>query len=530
MDSDMDFGELKEFHRTIMDNSAMWLNALDKNARVVMWNRAAEKISGYCKEEVLGRDDIWRLLYPDDAYRDYVFSRARDIIEQGLELENFETTIRCKNGSERVLFWNSHDLKDAHGEVIGSLALARDVTDIRHSQEQLKHALERAEAGSRAKDRFIATTSHEIRTPITAIMGMLDMLDSTELSGQQQEYLDVARTATNILSTTMEDVLDVARLKGGQYQLNETAGELKASLENIATILGNDAGKKGLGFESEISSELPANITIDHARLHQVLMNLGYNAIKFTDSGTITLHADLAEGRPNRVRFVVSDTGIGIADEKLATIFQPFEQADNSTSQNYGGLGLGLSVVSQLLELMRGSIEVSSVVGVGTTITLEIPFVAVDPASVGGSEQRAERRAANDQQSLRILLAEDNELNVFVITSLLKELPHTIEVVSNGKEAVERYEAEHYDLVLMDIRMPKLDGNRAMQMIREIEQRAERDTSHVVALTAHATEEDRVKGLQIGFDDYLTKPINQSQLIEIVEQAGRSPSRRLGLE
>ncbi|OOZ38271.1 hypothetical protein BOW53_16075 [Solemya pervernicosa gill symbiont] len=406
-----------------------------------------------------------------------------DIIEQGLAVENFETTIHCKNGSERVLSWNSHDLKDADGEVIGSLALAKDITDMHHSQEELKHALQQAESASKAKDQFIAATSHKIRTPITAILGIIDLLAKTELSDKQREHLDVARTATNILSTTMEDVLDVARLKGGQYQLDEREEALSSSLEDIATILGNDARNKGLAFHAEIGSELPERIIVDHARLHQILMNLGYNAIKFTEQGAVTLRAHLDEERPDVLRLTVSDTGIGIPDEKITSIFEPYEQADNSMSRKHGGLGLGLAIVAQLIDLMGGDIEVSSVIDVGTIITVELPF------TVGASEHNGEAETdsaskGGEQRSLRILLAEDNHLNVIVITSFFDEMPHALEVAVNGRKAVEHYQEEHYDLVLMDIQMPELDGNSAMQQIRVIEQDEGRNASHIIALTA----------------------------------------------
>jgi PAS domain S-box-containing protein len=517
-DSDIDSDTLTEFYRIIMDNTAMWLNALDENARVVMWNRAAERISGYCKEEILGRDNIWELLYPDEEYRNFIFSRALEIIKQGKEIENFETTIQCKDGSHRVLSWNSHNLTSPQGEVTGSLALAKDVTEIRHSQEQLENALERAESGSRAKDQFIAATSHEIRTPFTAIMGMLDMLSRTELSEQQQEYLEVARTATNILHTTVEDILDISRLSKGCYSLNKKAGELGPLLEDISKLLSCDASSKGLKFVLEKEDGLPENIITDHARLQQILINLGYNAIKFTSEGSITLHAQLLRDKPDTLCFKVSDTGMGIPAEKIETIFQPYEQADNSITRKHGGLGLGLSIVSQLVELMEGRIAVSSTVGEGTTFTIELPFIAGNAEPKEDIENSLSDVIQGTQRPLRILLAEDNPLNVFVIKSFLKELPHTINVVDNGKQALEQYKKEHYDLVLMDIQMPEMDGYTAMQMIRSYESSAGRRSSYITALTAHAMAEEREKALQAGFNEYITKPIELTYFIKMVDR------------
>ncbi|MCW8918287.1 MAG: ATP-binding protein [Gammaproteobacteria bacterium] len=517
-DSNIDSATLKEFHRIIMNNTAMWLNALDNNARVVMWNRAAERISGYRKEEVLGKENIWELLYPDEAYRNFVFARALEIIEQGKEIEDFETTIQCKDGSHRVLSWNSHNLTDSQGEVTGSLALARDVTDIRNSEEKLERALERAEAGSKAKDQFIAATSHEIRTPFTAIMGMLDMLSKTELSEQQKEYLGVARAATNILHTTVEDILDVARLVNGQYSLQQSAGDLIFLLENTANVLRCDAGKKGLEFRLEKGENLPEIIITDHSRLQQVLINLGYNAIKFTSAGHITLHVQLLQERPATLRFMVSDTGMGIPAEKIETIFQPYEQADNSITREYGGLGLGLSIVSQLVELMAGRIEVSSIVGEGTTFTIELPFTEGISEPKEDSENSLKVVPQGAQRVLRILLTDDNNLNVFVIKSFLKDFPHTIDVAGNGRQALEQYQGAHYDLVLMDIQMPEMDGHTAMRQIRKFEASTGRSKSYITALTGHATAEEKTKALQDGFDEYITKPIDITLLLAMVER------------
>lgn len=520
--TDKDINGLMEFQQIIIDNSAMWLNALDDLGRVTHWNRAAEEISGYPREEVLGRTDIFDMLYPDPNYRTAIFARAMDIIQQGFKLENFETTITCKDGTQKILSWNSHNLTNQQGEVIGSIALAKDVTEAREAQRKLELALEEAKAGIRAKDRFIASISHEIRSPMNAIVGMMTMLERTVLNEVQKEYINIARQASRSLLKSIDDLLDVAKLATGHYCVQSVPCELSGLLHDVTEMLRIEAGRKGLELRLELSPDLPGCVMLDPERLQQVIINLTNNAVKFTDQGEIVVSASVSTDGA-RLLFSVRDTGIGVADDKLGDIFKPFIQADGSITKRFGGLGLGLSIVGQLIELMGGRIWVESTPGVGSTFFFELSLqaCAAQPVALDAAMEKVVSR-----QRLHVLLAEDSPLNAMVIQHYFSEFDHQLELVENGVEAVDKVRHQAFDLILMDIQMPVKDGLTAVAEIRGIETALKRAPSHIAALSAFASQQEKERGFAAGCNDYLVKPLEHEQLVALLDKVTALKSAR----
>jgi signal transduction histidine kinase/ActR/RegA family two-component response regulator len=393
--------------------------------------------------------------------------------------------------------------------LVGSAEVVATATAFNEMSAELVAACDRALEASRAKSEFMANISHELRTPMNGIIGMTELALDTKLSADQREYLETSRASANTLLAIIDKLLDFSRLASQTLRIEPIEFSLPEMVSSTLGPLVPQAKQKGLDLQSDIDPSVPARIVADADRLRQVLDNLVGNAIKFTEHGSITVTArrtPLSDGRIE-LRFEVADTGIGMSPEVRARIFGRFAQADDSTARRYGGSGLGLAISRELVRLMGGEIGVESVEGAGSRFW----FTVRCPVGAG------EKAAAQDAPELlipapgkRILVVEDNEVNQLLVGRMLQKGGHAVEIVRDGGEAVARIEREAFDVVLMDVHLPGIDGVTATRRIRALAGAAA--TIPIIALTANAMKGDRDGYLAAGMDDYVSKPIDASAL------------------
>ncbi|HET8923308.1 MAG TPA: response regulator [Candidatus Acidoferrum sp.] len=646
--------------RALIDNVPDYMYVKDTDCRFLVANvPVARQMGAKTPDELLGKNDFD--FYPRELAETF-YNDEQKVIRSGQEEINREEMGLDPQGNVSQVLTTQVPLRDKNGRVTGIVGIGRDITYLKKAQDEMQKAREAAETASRAKSEFLANMSHEIRTPLNGIMGMTDLALETQLTAEQREYLETVKTSSDSLLTVINDILDFSKIEAGKIDLEVADFEIRDSLETTLKTLAVRADEKGLELLCEVAPEVPEIVRGDAARLRQVVTNLVGNAIKFTNEGEVAMKVKMeaGEGHDLILRFTVSDTGIGIAPEKHEVIFDPFAQADTSTTRKYGGTGLGLTISARLVRMMGGSIWVESEKGRGSHFHFTVRMGAADlrkirigtiappeilrgvrvlvvddnptnrrilegmlkrwemrPVSVEGGEQalaqlvsawkageafslvvldmhmpkmdgfalvgrirqRPELSAAtimmltsaghrgdaercqklgvsayllkpirqselreavarvlgaseqkgkiplitrfslgdarDGSECLRVLVAEDNAVNQRLIVRLLEKRGHRVVVAGNGREAVEAQEKEKFDLILMDMQMPEMDGFEATAVIREKEKNG-REHVAIVALTAHAMKGDREKCLAAGMDGYLAKPIRHQELDEML--------------
>jgi PAS domain S-box-containing protein len=437
------------------------------------------------------------------------------------ELKKAEDVLRrSKVDLEHLVVERSSALMEANE------SLQREIAARKIAEQLAEQRAREVEAAARVKGEFLANMSHEIRTPMNGIIATADLLNETSLTAEQRDDLDIIVKSGKSLLVVINDILDFTKLEAGKVALEPRAFDLAELTRRIAKLLEPRIVEKDIVYLCEIDERLPAQLVTDETRLGQVLLNVIGNAVKFTPRAgqiTVTFRRGQPVGSGMQLTCSVADSGVGIAADKLSDIFQPFSQADTSTTRLFGGTGLGLSISRALVRLLGGELQVESVIGRGTTFHFTIGVEAADTRPTAAPEPAdTVQSPLNLRSDIRVLVAEDNTVNATILRRLLKKHGLASDLAVNGREAVDAYAAaadgQEYDLIFMDVQMPELDGFQATSLIREIAQATRKPPCYVVALTAHAMAGDREKCLAAGMDDYMSKPVDRKELDRVLSR------------
>jgi PAS domain S-box-containing protein len=502
----------------ILENAPIGISKIIDRKQVWV-NRKAEELFKYSKEE-MEFQTIRKLYTSDEAYEKHG-QEAYPALAQGMVYETVQELIR-KDGVHVLIRYVGKAVEPADMSK-GTIWLLEDVTERKHAEEELIEAKAVAESANRLKSEFLANMSHEIRTPMNGVIGMAQLLEMTDLTDEQREYVSALKLSGNNLMTLINNILDLSKIEAGKITVEMAEFSLQQCINDIVLMQKAAIHGKGLELVVDIAADINRPLLGDQLRVKQILLNLLGNATKFTAQGGVTISARLLEQHETSVlvQIEVRDTGIGISAEALPTIFAPFSQEDGTISRKYGGTGLGLTITQRLAELLGGGITVESTPGIGSCFTVTLPFFTVKDAAV---IQETPKRTMTDWDGppLRILFVEDDQVNISLGRSLLKKLGHEVTVAENGRECLSVLEQAPFDLVLMDIQMPVMDGEEA---IREIRTKEKKTFLHqpVVALTAYSLRGERARFLAAGFDGYVSKPLAVTELVgEMKRVLGRA--------
>lgn len=524
--------ERRSFERALRENAAkfesVFRHSLDPisienltDLKFIDVNDAFLRASGYSRDEVLGRDPFELEMIASNEE----LSRVGVALAKHGKAHNVEVRFRKRDGATTPTLVSASILELGGYDCV--LVIMRDIAALKQAEAQIVAASEAAQAATRAKSEFLAGMSHEIRTPMNAMLGMADLLWESRLGPEQREYVRIFRTTANSMLKLIDDILDLSKVEAGRLTLESAEFDLRESIANTIEVLEIRSREKGVALTCEIDPGVPAAATGDALRLRQILFNIVGNAIKFTERGTVAVRVTpvaAADGM-RAIGFAISDTGIGIPPDRIEQIFEEFTQVDSSTTRKYGGTGLGLAIANRLVHLMGGTIEVESELGRGSTFHFVVPIAPAAPVAASALSAEPQppapaRSAAGSTQwrALRILLAEDAEDNRALIRAYLAKTRHVIDTAEDGAAAVEKYRTGNYDIVLMDVQMPVMDGHSAARAIRDLERETGRPRTPIYTLTAFAFRDDAEKTRAAGCDGHLTKPLKKATLLALLEE------------
>jgi PAS domain S-box-containing protein len=515
--------ESEKRFRAVFETAIDSIFIKDAGLRYIQVNAAMERLFGLPSSEIIGKTD-------DDLFGKEAGEHVREMDLRVLAGETIEEEhTKPVNGVSHTFHVIKSPLRESDGEITGLCGIARDITERKHAEEELKMTRDAAEDAARAKSEFLANMSHEIRTPLNGVIGMIGLLLDMDLNAEQLEYAKIARFSGEILLSLINDILDFSKIEARKLQLEMLDFDLHSMLDDTTNLLAIWAHEKGLELSCLVGPGVPSLLRGDPVRLRQILVNLGGNAVKFTAQGKIVIRADLESQDEHNatICFSVIDTGIGIPANLQDNLFTPFMQVDGSITRKYGGTGLGLAISRQLAELMGGKISLESKVGKGSTFWFTIVFEK-QPARPGSTEGLVKIESKRDidrfvtgpiisesaKRKIRILVAEDNPVNQKVAQAMIRKMGLQADIVANGLEAVNALQTVPYDLLLMDCQMPEMDGFKATVKIRQRGSMALNPCIPIIAMTALAMQGDREKCIQAGMNDFIAKPVQQRELAE----------------
>jgi PAS domain S-box-containing protein len=524
--------ETEEKLRKLSEFQDIMLNATDytivttdaKTGIILSFNKGAEKMLGYAAEEMIGKTSP--AIYHEMSE---VIARAKQLSEElgmevkpgidvfrikaklGYQSDTHEWTNIRKDKSRITVEMSISPLKNKDKEIFAYISIAKDITQQKKLQNELIRAKQIAEESVVLKEAFLANMSHEIRTPMNAIIGFTDLLLKKNLPAQELDYVQTIKRSGENLLRIINDILDVSKIDSGVMEFEEHPISIMEIFSSLNIMLSQKAKEKRLELHVDFDKTLPGTVLGDPTRLTQIILNLVGNAIKFTKSGGVEVYAKLLKEKEDsyEIEFSVKDTGIGIAGDKLQFVFERFSQAEAHTTRNYGGTGLGLSIARQLVTLQGGSMSVTSILGKGSVFTFTLPFKKTDKVFVP-NQLHYETLDIGQLSKFNILLVEDNLINIKFVKSLFADYKIEADVAENGKLALEKISQKEYDLILMDIEMPEMNGYVTTATIRH----DLKNDVPIIAMTAHAMAGEQDKCLALGMNDYITKPINANLLFE----------------
>ncbi|WP_255039197.1 ATP-binding protein [Lacihabitans soyangensis] len=516
--------------RILIEASHDPLFTINPSGKITDLNNASAKITGMSRENLLGTDFFEHFTEPQKAREVY-----KEVFDKGF-VSDYPLTIRDHKLTE-VLF-NGSVFKDEAGIVVGVVVVAREITEQKRIENELieakvfaelateiaeetqkrsENAMHIAENAVKSKQQFLSNMSHEIRTPMNAIIGFTKVVLKTELTAKQREYLSAIKISGDALIVLINDILDLAKVDAGKMTFEEIPFKMAASIKAMLHLFETKIQEKNLELEVDYDENIPEVLVGDSVRLNQIILNLVSNAVKFTSTGKITVKVEMLSENTEEVniKFEISDTGIGVSKDKIKHIFDNFQQATSGTSRLYGGTGLGLAIVKQLVEKQGGNIEVDSQLDIGSSFSFQLVFKKT-------IQQETNRKASQDLEDemvgIKVLVVEDMELNQLLMKTLLEDFKFECDIVTNGKLAVQRLTEKSYDIILMDLQMPEMNGFDATKYIRNILKLQ----VPIMALTADVTTVDLEKCKAVGMNDYIAKPVDEkllySKIIELVKR------------
>lgn len=533
--------QASRYARSLIEASLDPLITISAQGKIMDMNQATASIIG------LTRDDI-----TDSDFFDYFTEpqKAREVYQEVFAMGSVADsplTLRHVNGKLTDVLFNGSVFKDDDGNVLGVVIVARDVTDQKRIATELTDAKELAESANvvaqeaksaaqtstrkaedavKAKQQFLSNMSHEIRTPMNAIIGFTKVLLKTELTARQKEYLTAIKLSGDALIVLINDILDLAKVDAGKMTFEQIPFKLELSIFAMLHLFETKIQEKNLKLEIVYDRKIPKVLLGDPVRLHQIILNLVSNAVKFTNKGCITVNVILKNEDDNKasICFTVSDTGIGIEKAKIGKIFDNFQQASSGTSRLYGGTGLGLAIVKQLVEPQGGTVEVESEVSKGSSFSFTLSFLKTKE-NVDYEIEIPEMDI--EKNNIKVLVAEDIALNQLLMKTILEDFGFGCEIASNGKIAIEKLEEEYFDIVLMDLQMPEMNGFEATEYIRN----NIKSDIPIIALTADVTTVDLAKCKAVGMNDYIAKPVDEHLLFnKILSLVKRNEPVEIALE